>query len=328
MTAGGTLNLNGGTTTLSADTTYTYLLVTDTSGGHNGTLVMGAGTVLQFDDTAGAGFASAATAITITIVGTATNKAQIKSAETLPHNAWTMPAVTTTMTATRCRFKGFSGAQSAAAWTFTNCDFGEDTYCSVQDVRDITNASATGLMAVSNAQIERFIADAVSEIDDRTNKTWSEQTATDEIYEWDGSPILKLRNYPVISITTLYYRDGSSTYELMTSGAEEDYYLSEDNKRTGFVELLQSPYYPIQAVKVTYQYGVTAVPYKVRKLCAKMAAVPTFEAMQGAGHKSIYADRIAALEKQVDSLLAELGSDIEVYVSPPPSYDASRRWPY
>jgi len=317
------LDLAGATYTISADTTETFYQITDSSTLHNGILVIEEGAVLQFDDIAGAGFDSAATAITITVTGSADNPAEIRSAETLPHNAWSMPAITTTMTVTRCRIKGQTGAETAALWVFNNVKWGEDYYCEVDDVRDITNAPASGITAVSAAAIERFIKDAVDEIDERSGRTWTEQTATDEIYEWSGQRSLKLKNYPVTGITSLAYRTGDGTWETMTEGSEHDYYLSDDGKRLGFVELIESPYYETEAVKITYTHGETPVPYKIRKLASKMAAIQTFRAMRGKGTKANYADEIKALESETDKLLTALGSNIEICVPQP---TGNRRW--
>ena len=322
-----TLDLNGGTHTIAADTTETYFAVTDASSGHNGTLVLEAGATLKFDDAPGAGFLAAGNAITVTIQGTSAAPCSIRSADDFPHNAWTMPGQGTTISAARCRFKGYSGAIAAAGWAFNLCDFGEDLYCSVDDVRAITQAPATGLISVSSALIDRFIRDAMDEIDDATGRRWNDNTVVDEVYDWDGRSVLRLNHYPVISIQAVSFRNGASTYELQTAGPEEDYYSGPEDLELGFVQLLSPPSYQNQALKASYHYGEAAVPTRVRKLAAKMAAISTYRVMQGAGHKDIYGAKIEALEKEIAKGLDALGTNLRAYVTPPAYPIGRRAWP-
>lgn len=157
------LDLNGSTVTLNDDTTYTYYQITDTSASHNGTLIVGAGTILEFDNKSSAGFASAASAITINVNGTRTNNARIRSADPSPTYAWAMPATTTYIDAEWCEFENYSGSTSANYWGFQDCVFVGTRYISVDEVLQMLNI-ADQMEAV---QLGRLI-----EQSDRQIKTW------------------------------------------------------------------------------------------------------------------------------------------------------------
>jgi hypothetical protein len=103
-----TLDLVGGAHTITADTTETNFTATDTVGG--GTLTLEAGSALEFDDTAGAGFLSTSLAFTLTVTGTSTAWATIKSANSYPDNRWTLPPTGITGTTTRCQWRDYTGS--------------------------------------------------------------------------------------------------------------------------------------------------------------------------------------------------------------------------
>ncbi|OPX65653.1 MAG: hypothetical protein A4E30_00324 [Methanomassiliicoccales archaeon PtaB.Bin215] len=118
-----TLDLAGGTTTLSDDQAASYLKVTNSvAGGH---LILSPGSSMTFDDTSGAGFDPAALGYDITINGTASSHCVIKSASDTPTNAWAAPPVTIPIMATRCdiyNYSGNLGSGYTSLWTFTNCN--------------------------------------------------------------------------------------------------------------------------------------------------------------------------------------------------------------
>jgi hypothetical protein len=131
--------LDGATVTLTAGTTYTYYQVTDTSTGHNGKLILSAGSILRFDNKSGAGFASAATLIEIYCNGTDAGNCAIISADPDPSHLWSMPASTTLIDATKCEFRGYSGSTSGEYWAFDDCLFASSRYVTVDEM-----VSATG----------------------------------------------------------------------------------------------------------------------------------------------------------------------------------------
>ena len=158
-----TLDLSGSTVTLNDDTTYTYYQVTDTSGSHNGTLILSEGTILEFDNKASAGFASAGSAITMNINGLKANNAQIRSADPSPTYDWSMPATTTYIDAEWCEFEHYSGSTSANYWGFSNCLFVGDRYISVDEMLETLNVTIEPiplgrLIEASDRQIKAKLA--------------------------------------------------------------------------------------------------------------------------------------------------------------------------
>jgi len=135
------LDLLGAAHTITADTTETYLTVTDSVGG--GTLTIEAGATLEFDDTAGAGFLSTSLAFTLTVTGTSTAWATIKSANSYPDNRWTLPPSATTVTATRCQWRDYTGS-FATTWILNNPAYITDAYV-YATIEELQNLTGTGL---------------------------------------------------------------------------------------------------------------------------------------------------------------------------------------
>ena len=82
---------------------------------------------MEFDDTAGAGFLSTSLAFTLTVTGTSTAWATIKSANSYPDNRWTLPPAATTVTATRCQWRDYTGS-FATTWILNNPSYITDAY--------------------------------------------------------------------------------------------------------------------------------------------------------------------------------------------------------
>jgi hypothetical protein len=155
-----TLDLAGATTTLIADSTSTYYQVTDSVGG--GTLVLSAGAILNFDDSAGAGFTTATDNITITINGNSSSPSYIQSVSSVPSWRWSMPPTTSTMNATRCYFVNGNGPETSSTWIFNNCFFdtgsSNDGWCTIEDVEHATGT------ALDDVTVQAIIDSAQREI--------------------------------------------------------------------------------------------------------------------------------------------------------------------
>lgn len=156
-----TLDLNGATITLTANTTYTYYQITDTSGSHDGKLIMEAGSILRFDNKSGAGFDAAATLIEIYTNGTSSANCAITSADPTPTYLWATPPTTCMIDAEYTEFKDYTGATSASYWAFDNCLWAGSRYCSVDELRNYTGSSVQRLVLAS------CIENATHEINER-----------------------------------------------------------------------------------------------------------------------------------------------------------------
>ena len=195
------LDLNAGTITLAADTTYTYYQITDSSITHNGVLVMAAGSILRFDNKAGAGFSSAATAIDIRITGTTAKSCAIISADPNPTYTWTMPVTTTTLDARHCEFKDYSGDTSANYWAFDDCLFAGERYCSVED---LMNATSSTLGRVPMALM----------VEDATRIVKSKLLLNGMVGSTGTSIQAATLNYAVVGLLTRYRMDGTKPASL------------------------------------------------------------------------------------------------------------------
>ncbi len=293
-----TLDLNGGTTTLAADSTTTYLAITDTSTNHDGTLVMNAGATLIFDDSDGAGFLSAATAITITINGNADSPCTIKSASSNPDYPWTLPATTTALTATRCKMRDYTGTRYSTAWVLNNIDWG-DWYASADNVISFLRLydPSTGTRWADSTtsdptinELEDWLCDATDYIDQVTQHAWREVLVEDEYHDvelsWTGHheydlPIkLNHRQIRDISSSTdkIEVWNGSSWIDFVdtyTEGRGSDYWFDYAKGILYFAD--ERPYYHEAGVRVTYRYGGVGVPNDIREACIKLVAIKFLE---------------------------------------------------
>ena len=118
------LDLNGGTVTVGPNEILYVYQITDTSVGHDGELIIEAGSKIVFDNLAGAGFLPAASAITITINGTAAAPCEINVPIASPQQYWLPPALTITMTASWCTFRYYQAPFTPpGSWTQTSCNW-------------------------------------------------------------------------------------------------------------------------------------------------------------------------------------------------------------
>jgi hypothetical protein len=164
MVAGGAHDLAGGSHTITADTTETYFTFTDSVGG--GTLTLEAGSTLEFDDAAGAGFLATSVAFTIIVNGNSTSKCTIKSANSYPDYRWTLalPAAILGDHATRCVFRDYVGTFPAEAiWPRNSCEYITDPYTYATST-ELVNLTGTTL---PEAAIHEILGQATNEINSR-----------------------------------------------------------------------------------------------------------------------------------------------------------------
>lgn len=158
-------DLVGGAHTITADTTDAYFTFTDSVGG--GTLTLEAGSTLEFDDAAGAGFLIGSLAFTITVNGNSTSKCTIKSANSYPDHRWTLPVPATIAgagSATRCIFRDYTGTfPTQVQWPQNNCEYITDPYTYATST-ELVNLTGTTL---PDAAIHEILGQATNEINSR-----------------------------------------------------------------------------------------------------------------------------------------------------------------
>jgi len=143
-------------------------------------------------------------------------------------------------------------------------------YCTVAEVRNWTNVQAAEW---GNGQIALFISGATKEIDARTGRTWQgTQTATEELYDGNGSKFLKLKQMDIAAVSYLGIDDDNDDVFTQMSSNWYDTYLPE-----GIIKLNASAtpgtfVLGNQTVKVTYTYGTAAATDDIKALCMDMVA--------------------------------------------------------
>jgi len=156
----GTLDFNGTTHTIIADSTETWFQMTSTTG--TGTLIMDSGSILEFDDALGAGFLPAASNIVIIVNGNSTSKCTIKSANSYPDYRWTLPSSLVTGVATRCIFRDYTGTFPAGL-VLNNPEYITDpyTYATSTELVNLTGSTLT------EAVLHEILGQATNEINSR-----------------------------------------------------------------------------------------------------------------------------------------------------------------
>jgi hypothetical protein len=303
------IDLNGGTHTITHDTSVQAFQIKDTSTAKNGTLVIEEGAELLLDDAIGAGFAADWVG-TLTINGNAGNPSAIKSADDFPHHPFTM-ALGCSGTWTQVRISG-NGAYSCTGTIIpNNVVWGYDVYASVTDVRRLTGITADQL---SDEEISEFIKMATDEIDDYTGRNWLTGTASNEDHDYAGDGFVRLSKYPIQSITTLAYRSGA-TFTTKTLGAESDYYASPEDLARGVVWLMNEPSEDYQAVRATYEFGDATIAPRVRRLCALLAGHDALLGTQVPEKVGALRERLGIFQSEAQRLKQQLGAKMRPWDS-------------
>lgn len=303
------IDLNGGTYTITHDSSVQCFQIKDTSPAKDGILVIEEGAELLFDDAVGAGFAADWVG-TLTINGNAGNPTAIKSADDFPHHPFAM-ALACSGTWTQCRIAGNNTFSATGTIVQNTVRWGYDVYCSIDDVRRLTGIAADQL---ADEDISEFIKMATDEIDDYTGRKWLTGTITNEDYDYAGEGYLHLSAYPIQSITTLAYR-GGSTFTTKTLGAENDYYASPEDLNRGVVWLLTEPMEDYQAVRVTYIHGDAAIAPRVRRLCALLAGHDALLGTQVPEKIGALRERLGLFQNEAARLKKQLGAKLRPWDS-------------
>lgn len=169
------------------------------------------------------------------------------------------------------------------------------TYCSVADVEAYLGETLTTSSTPTIAQVTDFIERAEKEIDDLVGTSYTTQTATNELHDFDQwsvfvkepqlaqvgrfdnwnipiKNVFKVNNGPIISVTSIYVNQGTTQtpdWKLLTEGTDFIVYKDEAT-----IALIRSDALPVedwQGIKLTYTYGHATVPLTIEKLCTLMA---------------------------------------------------------
>jgi hypothetical protein len=144
----------------------------------------------------------------------------------------------------------------------------------------------------TTAEVEDWINEAEAYIDETTHHAFRFVTATNEYHPYKGQydGLYKHTRIPLNhrSVQTFSHALGDklelfdfTTYvDLLADssyveGEDDDYYVDYTNGHISFVR--SRPHVHPQAVRVTYRYGESSVPYDIREACTKLVAIRYLE---------------------------------------------------
>jgi len=160
------------------------------------------------------------------------------------------------------------------------------TYCEVSDVERIIGTELTGANTFyDNSDIESFIEEAESEVDQIVHTSWKTQEITDEYHDktdliniQDGRKVMLDKRF-VTDITKLERWNGSEYEDLVQTGTQgrgEDYWVKG---RQGTVFLRSYTLFDKQnAIRVSYKYDQSQfnngnIPKDIQQATAITAAL-------------------------------------------------------
>jgi hypothetical protein len=158
-------------------------------------------------------------------------------------------------------------------------------YATYADVSaELGAVSITAATTITSAMVDGWISDAELDVELLTGQVYTSTSITSSAYEYhsyDGTRVVKLDKYPVISITSLEYEENghSSTTESWVSlfegrGSDKNFLLFKD---VGAIKLHPNttsnwPTVGDKNLRVAYVYGHTSVPRNIKEYVVKVAA--------------------------------------------------------
>jgi uncharacterized phiE125 gp8 family phage protein len=170
-----------------------------------------------------------------------------------------------------------------AVWTYA--------LCTLAELKAYLNISGSG----SDTLLEGFVDRASQEIETKCRRKLRKRTYTDERYDGDGmSPVLKVREYPIVSVTSLY-DDTGRDFEAVSLIDSDDYEIDAD---AGMVTRTDSVFAKGTAnIKITYLAGYEdddECLYALKTACLMLAAHHYFQSPAGKGRQGIKTERLAS----------------------------------
>ncbi len=174
------------------------------------------------------------------------------------------------------------------------------TYCTPANVASQLRRRADGSSArftfttatePTSTEIEGWINEAEAYIDAATRHSWRETTVTNEYHPYRGQydglwkhiriPLnhRSIKQFSHAAGDKLEMFDFTTYVDLLDGSYEEgegkDFYVDYTNGHIFFVRYV--PRIHPQAVRVTYRYGESSVPYDIREACTKLVAIRYLE---------------------------------------------------
>lgn len=203
------------------------------------------------------------------------------------------------------------------------------TYCLPSDVASLLGISDFDADSTpTHEQVIAWILAAEDEIDERTDHAWRAVMVSNEYHDYEHPVFtstrirrserrfVSLRHRSIRSLTsgshTIEVFDGSDWVDYVstkTEGRNDDYWV---NYTDGIIHFKDSfPYYEVESVRCTYEYGESSVPKGIRDACAKLVALKVlmtddYSAVFPEGFRGLtQKDKYDLWKSEVDSLLEQ-----------------------
>lgn len=138
-----------------------------------------------------------------------------------------------------------------------------------------------GSSTPSTTDVDVWIAEAEDEINTRTGLNFNTFTVTNELYDWKNlDNILRLKSFPILSITTLEFNDQNAgvTPSYVTKTEDTDFYTYPSEAEVEFIPNTFNPKDGKRRFRLTYEAGFAAVPGTVERLATLITATRFVEA--------------------------------------------------
>jgi len=144
--------------------------------------------------------------------------------------------------------------------------------------------SLTASSTPTSTQVESWISDAESEVNELTGRVWESTAITSTSYEYqdyDGSGTIRLKKYPVISVQSLEYdAEGlgaaSTVWSTLSEGrtSGENFILYKEEGLINFHSSTNGATTPVgrQNMRLTYTHGTATTPNHVKRLTTLITA--------------------------------------------------------
>jgi hypothetical protein len=124
------------------------------------------------------------------------------------------------------------------------------------------------------AQVTTWITEASKELEIISGNVFASTVVSSLYMDYDGSEIIRLPQYPIISVQKVEYNNNGPTmasdYVTLTEGFGNDYLLYSDE---GELELINGPKTPgKKRLRLSYTYGYTSTPAEIQRLATLLAS--------------------------------------------------------
>jgi len=146
----------------------------------------------------------------------------------------------------------------------------------ITEVQAITQVTYSGSTNPTSTQVGTWITEVETWLEEWTGIKFTEQTATAEKHDGDGTPYILTDYYPITSITSLVVDNATLT-------ADSDYWLLDAT--AGMIECKVAPLKRVEGSTeghsnsvITYKYGRTTVAQNIKELAATIVALRAINA--------------------------------------------------